>query len=70
MKDKLNISPNIFLVCLPTLFPQKSTQLSGKVLVFRTYDGSYAKMEIISFYNNMDPSSDPYGGCFTFNYVY
>jgi hypothetical protein len=44
--------------------------IAGKILVFRTHDGKFAKMEILSFYNNMNPSTNPYGGYFTFNYVY
>jgi len=46
------------------------TPIAGGILVFKTYDGHFAKMEILSFYNNMDPSTNPYGGYFTFNYVY
>lgn len=45
----------------------------GKILVFRTRDGKYAKMEIISYYlgapENPDAFSDP-SRYFTFNYVY
>lgn len=42
---------------------------AGKVLVVRTHDGHYAKVEILSYYKNMEPSqtSSQY---FTFNYVY
>ena len=45
----------------------------GKILVFRTSDGKYAKMEILSYYlgapENPDAFSDP-SRYFTFNYVY
>ena len=45
----------------------------GKILVFRTRDGKYAKMEILSYYlgapENPDAMSDP-GRYYTFNYVY
>ncbi len=46
------------------------TPIAGKILIFRTHNNKYAKVEILSFYNNMDPSTNPYGGYFTFNYVY
>ncbi len=41
-------------------------------MVFRTHDNKYAKMEIIYFYDslNPDPSNGDYGGFYTFNYVY
>jgi len=45
----------------------------GKILVFRTRDGKYTKMEILSYYlgapENPDAFSDP-SRYFTFNYVY
>jgi hypothetical protein len=45
----------------------------GKILVFRTRDGKYAKMEILSYYlgapENPDAFSDP-SRYYTFNYVY
>ena len=45
----------------------------GKILVFRTRDGKYAKMEILSYYlgapENPDAISDP-SRYYTFNYVY
>ena len=46
---------------------------SGKILVFRTYDGNhYAKIEILNFYSDWTPHSPfpSYGGFYTFNYVY
>ena len=45
---------------------------SGKVLVFRTHDNKYAKMEILYFYDtpNPIPSEGDFGGFYTFNYVY
>jgi hypothetical protein len=43
--------------------------LAGKILVFRTHDGShYAKVEILNFYDAT--FTNPYGGFYTFNYVY
>jgi hypothetical protein len=45
---------------------------AGRILVFRTHDNKYAKMEIIYFYDRSDPqpSEGDYGGFYTFNYVY
>lgn len=45
----------------------------GKILVFRTNDGKYAKMEILSYYKNAPDSPDAYtdeSKYYTFNYVY
>jgi hypothetical protein len=46
--------------------------IAGKILVFRTHDNKYAKMEILYYYNSEDPqpSQGDYGGFYTFNYVY
>ena len=46
--------------------------IPGRVLVFRTHDNNYAKMEILYFYNNPnpEPQNGDYGGFYTFNYVY
>ena len=46
--------------------------IPGRILVFRTHDNKYAKMEIIYFYDSPDPdpSNGDYGGYYTFNYVY
>lgn len=47
--------------------------IAGKVLVFRTHDGKYVKVEILSYYENAPASPNattdktPY---YTFNYVY
>ena len=47
--------------------------IPGKVLVFRTRNGNYAKVQIISYYkdapSNPDASSDE-SRYYTFNYVY
>ena len=45
---------------------------AGRVLVFRTHNNKYAKMEIIYFYNSLNPNtgSGDIGGYYTFNYVY
>ena len=46
--------------------------IPGRILVFRTHDNKYAKMEILYFYDseNPSPSEGDYGGYYTFNYVY
>ena len=46
--------------------------IPGRVLVFRTNNNKYAKMEILYFYNspNPEPQNGDYGGFYTFNYVY
>tara|TARA_B100001250_G_C19782646_1_gene782585 strand:+ start:1304 stop:1912 length:609 start_codon:yes stop_codon:yes gene_type:complete len=46
--------------------------IPGRILVFRTHDNKYAKMEIIYFYDtpNPQPSDGDYGGFYTFNYVH
>ena len=46
--------------------------IPGRILVFRTHDNKYAKMEIIYFYDtdNPKPLDGDYGGFYTFNYVY
>jgi hypothetical protein len=45
--------------------------IPGRILVFRTHDNKYAKMEILYFYDSPDPqpSEGDYGGFYTFNYV-
>lgn len=47
--------------------------IPGKILVFRTRDGKYAKVEILSYYKdapvNPDPNTDE-SRYYTFNYVY
>ncbi len=44
---------------------------AGRILVFRTHDNKYAKMEIIYFYDSLNPDtgSGDIGGYYTFNYV-
>jgi hypothetical protein len=47
--------------------------LAGKILVFRTADDKYAKVEILSYYENAPATPDPFTDAsryFTFNYVY
>lgn len=49
------------------------TPIPGKVLVFRTRDNFYAKVEILSYYENApsDPDSSVHSSRFyTFNYIY
>jgi hypothetical protein len=42
--------------------------IPGKVVVIRTRDGRYAKIEILSYYENQDTTAS--GRFYTFNYVY
>lgn len=44
--------------------------IAGKVLVIKTVDGNYAKMEIISYYKDKDPSKQANARHYTFNYIY
>lgn len=44
------------------------TPIPGKILVFRTHDDHYAKVEILSYYKDSD--STQAGQHYTFNYVY
>lgn len=49
------------------------TPLAGKILVFRTTEGRYAKIEILSYYENAPANPDAFVDAsryFTFNYVY
>ena len=48
------------------------TPLPGRVLVFRTEDGKYAKVEILSYYENApsNPNANSKARVYTFNYVY
>ena len=45
---------------------------AGRILVFRTHDNKYAKMEIVYFYDSLNPDTGngDIGGFYTFNYVY
>tara|TARA_R110002049_G_scaffold181169_1_gene348222 strand:- start:9776 stop:10390 length:615 start_codon:yes stop_codon:yes gene_type:complete len=44
------------------------TPIAGKVLVVKTNNGKYAKLEILSYYKDADTSSD--SQYYTFNYIY
>lgn len=45
--------------------------IAGKILVIRTSNGKYAKVEILSYYENSQPNDDLSNSQFyTFNYVY
>jgi hypothetical protein len=44
------------------------TPIPGKVILVRTRDGRYAKVEILSYYENQDTSAS--GRFYTFNYEY
>lgn len=48
------------------------TPIAGKILVIKTHDGKYAKMEIISYYKDApaNPDATALTRYFTFNYVY
>lgn len=41
--------------------------IAGKIIVIKTNDGKYAKLEIVSYYKNITGSETPY---YTFNYKY
>jgi len=43
--------------------------IPGKVILIKTHDGKYAKMEILSYYKDLE-STIVNGGYYTFNYVY
>ncbi|TPV35955.1 hypothetical protein FJ651_03275 [Paucihalobacter ruber] len=56
-------NPQLFLV----------TPIAGKILVFRTHDGRYAKVEILSYYQDAPENPNAMvdeGRYYTFNYVY
>ena len=45
--------------------------IAGKIIVVKTNDGRYAKLEILSYYQNSQPNDDLSNSQFyTFNYVY
>ncbi|QTE23831.1 HmuY family protein [Polaribacter cellanae] len=44
--------------------------IAGKVLVIKTNDGHYAKVEILSYYKDSDSSKPANARYYTFNYVY
>lgn len=49
------------------------TPIPGKIFVIRTTEGNYAKVEIISYYENAPAEPDAFADAtpyFTFNYVY
>lgn len=48
------------------------TPIAGKILVIKTHDGKYAKMEIISYYKDApaNPDATASSRYFTFKYVY
>lgn len=46
------------------------TPITGVVLVFRTTEGNFAKVEIESYYKDKDASNPANGRYYTFNYVY
>ncbi len=58
-----NYNPATFLV----------TPIPGRILVFRTHDGKYAKVEILSYYRNAPAQPDAFtdeSRVYTFNYLY
>ncbi|QTD38397.1 HmuY family protein [Polaribacter batillariae] len=44
--------------------------IAGKVIIIKTNDGHYAKMEILSYYKDNDSSNPKNARYYTFNYVY
>ena len=44
--------------------------LAGKVIIVRTIDGNYAKMEILNYYKDNDPTEADNARYYSFNYVY
>lgn len=49
------------------------TPIPGKILVFRTHDGKFAKVEVLSYYENAPANPDGFADpsrYYTFNYVY
>ena len=61
--DGIHSGPPTFLI----------TPTPGKILVFRTADGKYAKVEILSYYKDSPPTPDyrfSQGRYYTFNYIY
>ncbi len=44
------------------------SRIAGKVIVIKTIEGHYVKMEILSYYKDLDNSGD--SRYYTFNYVY
>lgn len=44
--------------------------IAGKVIVVKTHNGHYAKMEIISYYKDSDTTKRENARYYTFNYVY
>ncbi len=46
------------------------SRIAGKVIVVKTIEGNYAKMEITSYYKDNDSSNSANGRYYTFNYVY
>lgn len=43
--------------------------IPGKVILIKTHDGKFAKMEILSYYKDLESAIEN-GGYYTFNYVY
>ena len=73
-----------FILCSEFLIAQRDSTLlnnynfmnnqispiAGKIIVIRTADNFYAKIEILSYYKDLDPSNPANGRHYTFNYVY
>lgn len=54
--------------CIYDFATNMISPIAGKILVVRTHDNKYAKIEILNFYDAA--FSNVYGGFYTFNYVY
>lgn len=46
------------------------TPIPGRILVFKTRNGLYAKVEVLSYYKDLDSSNSNNRRHYTFNYVY
>jgi hypothetical protein len=54
--------------CIYDFATNMISPIAGKILVVRTHDNKYARIEILNFYDAA--FSNVYGGFYTFNYVY
>ncbi len=54
--------------CIYDFATNMISPIAGKILVVRTHDNKYAKIEILNFYDAT--CTNVYGGFYTFNYVY
>ncbi len=60
---RYNYNPQAFVI----------TPIPGKIIVIKTRNGNYAKMEILSYYQNQHDTPDPFTDLsryYSFNYLY